>query len=251
MRHCVRRPVLLTDRPTKIDLDEPRPVLEIARTALIAYWRYPLLFAVLALAVVAPYELLVLAITGTAPLAQQNVSVPTLVTLTLIDFALIGPLVSALYIQAIVPIGAGEAPRLPDVARRSLTVLPVVAAAEIIAGLGIGVGLFALVIPGVILAIRWAVVAQVAAIERTDWIGALRRSAQLTAGRYGHVFALLLLTSAVTLGVTLAGEAIAGNSAHAPQVVLGIAVDTVTRMFTALCTALLYFDLVARRRAAR
>ena len=38
--------------------------------------------------------------------------------------------------------------------------LPVVAAAEIAAGFGIGLGLLAFLIPGVYLLVRWAVVAQ-------------------------------------------------------------------------------------------
>jgi hypothetical protein len=239
---------LLTHRPTQIDIDEPLSVTEIVRAALRAFGRYPALFALLALAVVAPYELVVLAVTGAAPLGEPNVSAATWLTLTLVDFALIGPLVSALYVQAVITMGHGEPPRLADVARRGLKVLPVVVAAQIIAGLGIGVGLFLLIVPGIILAIRWAVVAQVAAIERTDWIGALRRSAELTRGHYAHVLGLLALTSAVTLGVTLAGEAIAGNGAHAPEVILGIAVATLTRMFAALNTAILYFDLLARSR---
>jgi hypothetical protein len=242
---------VLTDRPKQLQLDVPRSVTEIVRAALIAYGREPLLFILLALGVVAPYELIVLAVSGSAPLAAQSLSVASALTLALIDFALIGPLVAALYVQAVIAIARGERPQLRDVAFRGLKVLPVVAAAQIVAGLGIGIGLFALIIPGILLAIHWCVVAQVAAAERVDWLGALRRSGELAVGHYGHVLGLILLTGAIAFGVTLAGSAIAGSSSHVPEVLLGIAVQTAVRMFTALCTTILYFDLLARQRALR
>ena len=111
--------------------------------------------------------------------------------------ALVGPLVSALHVNAVSLIGSGQRPKLVSVAQQGLQALPVVAAAQIIAGLGIGLGLIALVLPGIILALRWAVVAQVAATERTDWQGALRRSHQLTTGHYLHVFGVLVIASLV------------------------------------------------------
>lgn len=51
-----------------IDLKQPRSVVEMVAAALSLYGRYPLLFGLLALAVVAPCELIVLAVTGAAPL---------------------------------------------------------------------------------------------------------------------------------------------------------------------------------------
>jgi hypothetical protein len=52
--------------------------------------------------------------------------------------------------------------------RRGVRVLPVVVAAEIIAGTGTLAGFVILIIPGVILLIRWAVVAPAEAIESVD-----------------------------------------------------------------------------------
>ena len=216
--------------------------------ALRLYARHPLLFALLALAVVAPYELAVLAITHVPPLGAKHERPSTVLTLGLLDIALVGPLVSAFYVTAVVTIGAGERPRLLDVARRGLTVLPVVAAAQIVAGLGIAVGLLAFIIPGIVLVVRLAVVAQAAAIERTDWIGALRRSWLLTRGNFVHVFAVVLGAGAVGLALAAAGGALAGTTRRAPDVALGIAVVTLARSFDAMLTAVLYFDLVARQR---
>jgi hypothetical protein len=104
-----------------------------------------------------------------------------------------------------------------------------------------------LFVPGVFLMIRWAVVAQAAAVERVDWYGALRRSAELTAGAYLHVLGVILLVSLIDFGVEQVGAAAVGTGAGAPQVLVGIAVETITRSFAALTTAILFYDLLARK----
>jgi hypothetical protein len=242
---------LIEEGSPSIDLTRPRSVLEVVGSALALYARYPLLFAALALAVIGPYELIVLGVTHAAPLGQQHTRASTAFILFLLDFALVAPLVSALHVNAVRLIGSGQRPKLVSVTQQGLRVLPVVAAAQIIAGLGIGLGLIALVLPGIILALRWAVVAQVAATERTDWQGALRRSRQLTANHYLHVFGVLAIASVVDYGLALGGQAIAGTGDHVGAVVLGIALVTIARSFTALATAMLFFDLLAREKLSR
>jgi hypothetical protein len=242
---------VIGERPPSVDLTKPRSVFEVVGSALVLYGRYPLMFAALAFAVIGPYELLVLAVTHAAPLGQQHTRASTAFVLFLLDFALVGPLVSALHVHAVSQVGTNARPRLVAVARQGVVVLPVVAAAQIIAGLGIGIGLIALVLPGIILALRWAVVAQAAATERTDWLGALRRSRELTAGNYLHVLGVLAITSAVNFVLATAGTAVAGTGNHVGPVVLGIAVVTIARSFTALVTAMLFFDLVAREKLAQ
>jgi hypothetical protein len=229
-----------------IEVQRPRSIAEIIGAALGLYRRYPLLFLLLALAVTAPYELIVLAALGTAPIGAKHANASTALILVLVDVALVAPLISALYAHAVVMIGRNERPGPVTVARRVVRVLPVVAAAEIAAGFGIGIGLLAFVIPGVILLLRWAVVAQVAALEHPDWIGALRRGGELTRGNYLHVFGVLALTTAVNLGLSEAAAAVAGGTS-ASTVIIGIAVATIVRSFTALTTAILYFDLLARQ----
>ncbi len=230
-----------------MELREPRSLAGVLSTALSLLRRYPLLFGVLALAVVAPYELLVLVATGAAPLGQQNLTVQTAFVLFLLDLALVGPLVSALHVHAVVAVSRGERPEVLKVARLGMRTLPVVAAAQIVASLGIGIGLLAFVVPGVILALRWAVVAQCAAVEGADWLGALRRSGALGQGSSLHILGLLAVTALVSLVLNRGGEAIAGTGARPLPIVLGIVVATVVRSFSALTSAVLYFDLLARR----
>ena len=231
----------------RIDILRPRSVGEILAAALSLYRAYPLLFLILALAVTAPYELIVLAALGSAPIGGHNGNASTALILVLVDIALVGPLIAALYAHAVVLIAQGERPTVATVVSRVARVLPVVAAAQIAAGIGIGIGLLAFVIPGVLLLVRWAVVAQAAALEHPDWIGALRRSGELARGNYLHVFGVVVVTTAVNLGLSEAAGAVATSQTSAPDVILGIAAGTIIRSFTALTASLLYFDLLARQ----
>jgi hypothetical protein len=94
---------------------------------------------------------------------------------------------------------------------------------------------------------RLSVVPQAAAIERDGVRNALRSSWQLTRDHGSHIFGLLLAFAILTLGVVLGTRALdTGSSTSAGNVALGIAVNTTIASFTALATALLYFDLLAR-----
>jgi hypothetical protein len=209
------------------------------------YASFPVLFLALSLAVVGPYELIVLAVTDTGPL-QQTSSVEAAIVLLLVAFALVGPLVSALYVHALVALGERRRPAIAAVGLSALKVLPVVAAAQIVAGIAIGLGFLAFVIPGVYLALRFAVVAQVASLERTDWPGALRRSGELTRRNYMRILGLFVCVYAFSIALTQVGVAIVGHRTGAGAVALGVLIATLTQSFQALCTAVLYFDLRAR-----
>jgi hypothetical protein len=239
------RPV---EPPHAIDLDRPRSIGDILAGALGLYRRYPWLFAILALGVIAPYDLVVLAVTGVGPLETgSNQNTQSYLLLLLLNLSLVGPLISALHVHAVIRIGEGSRPSVREVALRGLQVLPVVVAAEVMATLGIALGFLALVVPGILLALRWSVVAQAAAIEQQGWLPALRRSGQLTRGHYWHIFGLLFVTGLLTAVLTRAAAAIPpGSSSGAGAVALGIAVHTLTASFAALTLALLYFDLLAR-----
>jgi hypothetical protein len=211
------------------------------------YRRFPLLFFVLAAGVIVPYEVIVLATTGTGPFARGSLGQGVGLLLLLIELALVGPLVSALHVHAVRAVGEGREPRLVPIARRGVRVLPVVAAATIISLLGIGLGFLLLIVPGVILWLRWYVVAQAAAIEHEGWLPALRRSRQLTAGNYGHIFAFGIYVGLITTVPTLlAGIAFGHRTTTVASFLVGVLLQTVTWSFGALAAGLLYFDLRAR-----
>lgn len=220
-----------------------------AATASLYHW-YPALFATLALAVIVPYDLAVLGVTGYGPLRHSGESIGTYWLLQLLTTSLITPLISALHVHAVVAIGEGRRPRLGAVALRGLQVLPVVAAADVMSTIGIALGYIALIVPGVLLGLRWAVAAQAATLEGGNWLDALRSSRRLTATHYAHIFGLLLLTGIAASALRLGVRALPlGSSSGVGSVAVGVATDTLVASFVALTLALLYFDLRARTRA--
>jgi hypothetical protein len=65
----------------------------------------------------------------------------------------------------------------------------------LLVALGVMLGLIALIIPGLILAVRWAVVPQVVVLEKVTGTAALRRSAALVSGQGWFTFLVLLVAN--------------------------------------------------------
>jgi hypothetical protein len=222
---------------TTLDLNQPRTVGEIIATAAQVFGRMPLLFLFLAGIVVVPYEVVVVLL----PHGKHGLAVGTELIVLLVAWAVIAPTVSTLVVQALLSLGEGEHPRIAEVFRRALPVLPVVIAAEIIAGIGIVAGFICFIVPGFYLELRWAVVAQVAAVERTDWPTAIRRSGELARGSYTRILGVLLMVAVLSLIVSrVTGE----DAGFAP---ITIALALLVQSFVTLLTSLLYFDLRARQ----
>lgn len=239
-----------TSQATAVDLERPKSVGELIADAVRCYRLYPGLFAQITLAVVVPYALIVLLIDGRGLLSQGGGSASAALLVLVLDLLLVGPLISALHVNAVAEIGERRHPQVNAVLARGARVLPVVAAAQIVAAFGTGLGFILLIVPGVLLMARWAVVAQTAALEEVNWIGALRRSGELTAGSYLHVLGLLISVAVINIVIARIGTALAGSGSGGSvvAVVLGIVFEMVTLSFAALSSAMLYFDLRARKR---
>lgn len=221
----------------------PRAAYQLVIASFQLYRRYPLLFFVLAAAVIVPYELILLAVGGLGPLGPGATAL-----VTLADLGLVTPLVSALHVRAVSEVREGKEPQLLPVARQGLRALPVVGFVSIVAWLGILVGFVALIAPGIYLFLRWFVVAQVAAIEREGWRAALRRSGELTDLRFGHVFVFTIYVVLIVIApVLLLNLGIGAGAADVVPFLVRLAVEVVTSSFGALAAALLYYDLRVRR----
>jgi hypothetical protein len=228
-------------------LREPEPTRDLVAKTFRLYRRYPLLFLALALGVVVPYDLVVLLATGSGPLAKNS----ELGLNYLLAVFLISPLISALHIHAVAEVDAGRTPRLSDIAARGLRVLPTAAATAIMTTLGITLGFVALIIPGIILTFRWYVAVQAAAIEHDGWLPAIRRSRELTRGVYGHLFGFSIAIGLIAEVPLLLGRvAVTGHDTLVAAFIGGVLLHAFALAFTALATALLYFDLAARQEAA-
>ena len=211
------------------------------------YRRYPLLFLVLAAAVIVPFELIELAATGGDALTGPSTGVAAELVLPYLYVLVAVPLVSALHVHAVADIRVGEEPRLKQVAKRGAAALPVVCAATFVSWLGFFGGLLLFVIPGIYIWIRWSLVAQAAAIERGGWTTAMRRSWSLTEGHWFHVFVFFICIVVIEVAPgLLLGLALDNRVAI---FLAGTALEIVFISFTALATALLYYDLCSRREA--
>jgi uncharacterized membrane protein len=226
----------------------PRDASALIGSAFRLYRRYPALFFVLASGVIVPFQLIVLAATGAGPYFQGDSSFTLQAFLSLAQWILIIPLISALHVHAVADVREGSEPELRSVAMRGFRVLPVVVAAAIMSSLGIVLGFVALIVPGIILIFRWYVVAQVAAIDHEGWLPALRGSRVLTAGNYGHIFVFGLLVALIeVVPDTIVSAGVGSHDTSAAAFLVGLVVSLFVASFTALATALLYFDLRARK----
>jgi hypothetical protein len=120
---------------------------------------------------------------------------------------------------------------------------------------GIALGLLALIVPGVYLAVRWFFVPQAVIVDRARGRAALSRSSELVQGFWWRTFALVLLSNiviAIPSFILLAPfTAIAESTDRAAWALVGSTIATsVTTPFVALYATLLYYDLVARRSGA-
>lgn len=223
-----------------IELDRPRTVAEILATAIRLYGRATLLLIALAAVPVVPYEIIVMLLAN----RHGSLTVGTELVLALVALALIQPCVVTLQMRFLLGLRERRVPDFGAIIRSGLYVLPMVAAAEIIAAIGIAIGALLFIIPGVFLYIRLAVVSPVAAAERTNWPTSLRRSVALTHRNAWRTLGLLVIVfllnefpASISGGTSLVGDIIA--------IVLAVACES----FAVLLVNLLYFDLRARERA--
>ncbi|MCX7358972.1 MAG: glycerophosphoryl diester phosphodiesterase membrane domain-containing protein [Alphaproteobacteria bacterium] len=126
----------------------------------------------------------------------------------------------------------------------------------ILAGLGTGLGFILLVVPGIMLAVRWVVSAPIVVVEKEGPTSALGRAAELTKGNRWAIFGLVLLyfvlsyVAQILVGLLVAAvagqdQSMVGNIALA-SLVLAVSMALMTALLSlvsTLGTASLYFEL--------
>jgi hypothetical protein len=232
-----------------IEIERPRSAWQLLGATFTLFRRFPWLFLVLAAVVVIPFDVVELLAGPHGPL-HGPVRAVLGVIVFIADFSLVLPLISALHVHAIDDVRQGRIPEVSSVARRGLATLPVVFAAAGLSWLGIMAGLVALIVPGVLLFLRWSVVAQAAALRGKGWREALAWSRSLTGGDlYPHVFAVYLLVVLVTGIPGLLVNIAVGFHPTVASFLVDCAIGIPVSSFTALAIGLLYFDLSARHQA--
>jgi hypothetical protein len=113
----------------------------------------------------------------------------------------------------------------------------------------IAIGLVLWVIPGLLIAFCFALVAQVAVIEGLGGAAALRRSADLVLGDWLRVALLLAVFGAVTWAARLLADAVIPDSAIFMTELVGDLITLAVMPLPLIAAALLYFDLRRRHDA--
>jgi hypothetical protein len=114
----------------------------------------------------------------------------------------------------------------------------------ILYGIAVGIGLFLLIVPGLILLTIWAVVAPSIVVERRGVIEAFGRSRELVRGNGWSVFAVIVLAFLIVFAIAIVtgiiGAAI-GNDAG--RVIVGTIGNVIAYPIAALVSSILFFDL--------
>lgn len=123
-------------------------------------------------------------------------------------------------------------------------ILPLIGAG-ILAALGIGIGLVALVVPGLILLTIWAVIAPVIVVEKSGVIDSFGRSRALVRGNGWPVFGVILVAFLIVLVGGFIFTVAAEDISNGPllRIVFSALASTITAPISALVAAVIYFRL--------
>jgi hypothetical protein len=141
---------------------------------------------------------------------------------------------------------------LGDLIERTWPVVLPLIGAGILAGLGIAVGLFLLIVPGLFLLTIWSVIAPVIVVERSGAVDAFGRSRELVKGNGWQVFGVIVvvfLIVAIATGI-LSAIGAAVSDTFAMRALFNLIASTLTAPIAALAASTIYFGLVGVGEAA-
>ena len=237
----------------RLDLLRPRSLGQLFGDAFNSYTRHFSSFLAIGAAVVIPVQLVVSGLglgelggdyaraTGTSASAVQLAS----------SYLITGPLITAMVVHALLAVADGRRPHPGLAITSGLEAFRPIFFAVLIAAAGVVLGFILFVVPGIWLLVRWYFTPQAVVVDGRRGTRALERSAELVAGSWWRVAAILLCTAlAVEIAAALfvvpltawARSADSGALFLAGQVLGGV----FTMPFAAIMLTLLYFDLLAR-----
>ncbi|HXD53488.1 MAG TPA: hypothetical protein VN618_01915 [Solirubrobacteraceae bacterium] len=115
----------------------------------------------------------------------------------------------------------------------------------------VALGLFLILVPGLILLTIWAVAVPVVVVEKPPGLGALARSRELVRGNGWQVFGVLVILYFLVVIISFALEAAANSAGTGAGIVAAVVVGVLTAPIPALASSVLYFELLAVRGEAR
>lgn len=165
------------------------------------------------------------------------------------------PLVTAMTVHLVRTAADGKAASAREAIATGLDLFPKLLAAIALTAVGIFGGFMLLIVPGVILAVRWLVVSQVVVVEGTGGAAALRRSFDLTRDRFWAGFLVLivmLLLVGVLSAILVVPLQLAAEEANTMALILlgNILSSALFLPLTALAYTLFYYSLIAEKEGA-
>ena len=157
-----------------------------------------------------------------------------------------------MFIQAIILHGAfqdmrGRSVSLGESLRVGISRFLPILGVIILEGLGIGLGMVLLLVPGIILMLMWYVALPACVVEQIGPVESLRRSAALTKGHRWKILGLVLLVAivgGVVLGVI---GAVAAMFGHIGLALVQYLVQVLVSVYSAILVIVLYRDLRAAK----
>ena len=237
-----------------LELDRSRDTRALFADGLRVYRRNLPAFLGSAAAIVVPVDLIVSGIGLKQLTASYDHSPPVgeAVVSSLVSFLVTGPLITATCIYALRRLATGEPARAGRSITEGLEAFVPLFGAVVLAAAGIALGLLALIVPGVYLAVRWYFVPQCVVIERRRGPAALAASGDLVQGLWWRVFGVVVLANLAAglpaLALLRPFTALAESADREVWRLVGQTLaTTLTAPFVALVSTLLWYDLRSRR----
>jgi hypothetical protein len=181
----------------------------------------------------------------TGIIASLLLASPGLTLLALLIDLVAGTLFTGMVVELVADIQDGRRDSSPGQLLQAVApVLGQLILVGIIAAIGVVIGFFLLIIPGLFLITIWFVIAPVVVLERPGGaLAALRRSRELVRGNGWQVFGVIFVLYIVVGVVSFIIEVVADSAGSGAGIVVRVIVGVLTAPLASLAAAVLYFEL--------
>ncbi len=170
-----------------------------------------------------------------------------LLGLALLVSLIIGILYQGVVVSLVRELKAGgRTSTMGELVSQTVPFVGTLVAVAILAGLGVGIGLFLLIVPGLFLLTIWSVLAPAVVVERRGVSDSFRRSRELVEGSNWQVFGVVLSALLITLFAAVVLSSIGEAVADGPivRVVMSAIASTLTAPIEGLAASVLYYRLL-------
>ncbi|WP_244602729.1 glycerophosphoryl diester phosphodiesterase membrane domain-containing protein [Mesorhizobium delmotii] len=178
--------------------------------------------------------------TGTPEFSAQRVIVTIFVVLASMVLAAI---LQATLVRAAIEDLSGKRPSMGDSLKMAIPLLLPVIGIAVLVSLGAGLGFMLLIVPGIILWLRWSVAVPVLVQERRGVFGSMKRSRELTKGSRWALFGFWVILIIAVIAIQLVLSQIVMVFGVTTALILDALVRSVVSVVTSVAPAVSYVEL--------